>query len=217
MDNGGGYHGYYTYFNRHLYDTDLAALMPLQNMNLVQPSAHEPVRGQPCLAEPHPGSDSVLQQMLAKQTRQRRSPRPLCSSLGQGRRRGLPLAAAGRLVLYCLVCLQWLCVIVFAALFNPFSLRLSASALIAPPQPPTACDRPGTPCRHHPLGDFPSHLLPHTDQDGVTRCVLGSDFGVKMTIAPNRQVQLQLRGMHRSLSARSSAYLVADAASDCEN
>ncbi|KAL7912624.1 hypothetical protein GGI35DRAFT_476468 [Trichoderma velutinum] len=32
------------------------------------PAPHEPIRGQPCLTEPHPGSDSVLQQMLAKQT-----------------------------------------------------------------------------------------------------------------------------------------------------
>ncbi|KKP05129.1 hypothetical protein THAR02_02724 [Trichoderma harzianum] len=57
MNIGGGYHGYHTYFNyghstaQHRYDTDLAALMPLQNMNLVQPSA---ARARPWSAMPSP-------------------------------------------------------------------------------------------------------------------------------------------------------------------
>lgn len=97
-------------------DTDLAALMPLQN----RMPAHEPIGGQPCFTEPHPGSDSVLQQMVAiadfAPSRQRRSPGASAHISVKAVVFVLPLVAAG-----CLLC--------EACLLAHSSFSLSVTAL----------------------------------------------------------------------------------------
>lgn len=71
MDIGGGYHGYHTYFN---YGHSTAQIR-YGPRGIDASSEHEPGPAQRrtspsvvshALTEPHPGSDSVLQQMLAQ-------------------------------------------------------------------------------------------------------------------------------------------------------
>lgn len=115
MDIGGGYHGYHTYFNYgHRYDTDLAALMPLQNMNLVQPSA---ARARPWSAMPSP---SLTQAVTASCSRcWPKQTRPGNAALrGHSAHLSVKAAVVGCRVrpLVVLCCLQRLCVIVSSVL-----------------------------------------------------------------------------------------------------
>lgn len=119
--------------HQHRYDTDLAALMPLQNMNLVQPSA---ARARPWSAMPSP---SLTQAVTASCSRcWPKQNRPGNAALrGHSAHLSVKAAVVGCRVrpLVVLCCLQWLCVVylllcsccaLFAhsPLFNPFSLSL---------------------------------------------------------------------------------------------
>lgn len=137
MDIGGGYHGYHTYFN---YGHSTAQIR-YGPRGIDASSEHEPGPAQrrtsPSVVS-H-ASPSLTQAVTAscsrcwpKQTRERRSPRPFCSSLGEGRRRGLPRAAAGCLglsavALRCCSCCAFVCTFPSPQSFLPPSPHLSAS------------------------------------------------------------------------------------------